>query len=940
MLQFSTIRSIACRGLLVAATFSPFLPSAKAALNIVVLLADDAGYADFGFMNQFSGSSTEFKTPHLDALAQQSVVFSNAYVSSSVCAASRAGLLTGKNQQRFGMDYNIANSDDARDGVPITEVLLPQAMKQLGYQTGVIGKWHVGREAVKQPQSRGVDEFYGIWEGGRPYFSDATHPAKVRRGTAAIPWESEASFNNIQADPVKGRHFTDAIGDEASRFISQHANQANPFFLYVPFTAPHSPYGSAKAQDISQFDSTSLTGLRKNAAALTLAMDRAIGNVLRRLEDPNGDGDTSDSIAGNTIVVFSNDNGGASPIEPDAQGQIVHSNGPLRDYKGTAWEGGIRVPMLIRAPNATPRVSNEMVSTLDIFPTSIAAANASIPANLDGRDLLSHLDGTDSGQVHESLFWRGGTAHWAVRKGNWKLVKGAVNAFPQLYSLNANGSGETTPRNLQNPAKVTELVKDFVNWEVELAKPTQTTLYTFNRFDEFRLRTDLAVATTWRQSSVWLNNAQPASAVTMNREDSYANAVLVFNPRNDASFTSHNNISRATGLSYAQIDAGYSNIAGFSEFIMNELRFDGHFNAASARSGTLTGYPLMFVKSLTGQGASLSLNATRAGGQQFEFNVNMDIVLHDNLEIRGNSTLAYVVGGQIRDFDAARSVTKLGSSSITFSGNNTYSGQTAVNQGVLRISGPNASISHTSKVSIGSQGTVALDSGLLRTPNLEIASGGAFAFTGGALEAGKVTGNLVTAGGVFRPGLSTGVTSLTGSYRQTSGTLAIDVGGLGAANFDRLSITGFAELAGQLTIQLTNGNFTPNIGSAFEILSASGGIVGEFTSITAPALPNGRQWAIQYQPNSILLKVIDELAGDFDGNGIVNVGDLAAWKTTFGTSRTGNDFLIWQRELGTRLISSSNVTNFAAVPEPSSIALFTISLSIATFRRRTRSLPV
>ena len=320
------------------------------------------------------------------------------------------------------------------------------------------------------------------------------------------------SFNNIPEDPLLHRHITDAYGDRASQFVATHANQANPFFMYVPFTAPHSPYSQAKQQDLAEFDNTSLTGLRKNTAALTYAMDRAVGNIIARVNDPDGNPNTNDSIAGNTIIVFINDNGGNTPGDPATGGEEVHKNTPLRDWKGSAFEGGIRVPMLIKAPGLDPGVFDQAVTALDLFPTFLAAADIAAPDNLDGANLLPYLEGEQTGAVHDTLYWRGGVNYWAIRQGDWKLTKTLRSSLIQLYHLNANGTGETTPVTAANPTIVQEMLKDYVDWETTLDKATQTMAPNFtylNRFDAFRFRTDLSTNLNWHDTTqnVWQDDS-------------------------------------------------------------------------------------------------------------------------------------------------------------------------------------------------------------------------------------------------------------------------------------------------------------------------------------------------------------------------------------------------------------------------------------------------
>ena len=900
--------------------------------NIIFLLSDDAGYADFGFMNQFTGQTTEFKTPNLDALAQQSVRFSQAYVSASVCSASRAGVLTGRYQERFGFDYNVSNANDPRDGMPTNETLIFEALKTAGYSTGVIGKWHIGAELVKQPQNQGVDEFFGIWEGSEPYFTGG-----ARRGATAVNWKIEPSFNNIPADPTLGRMITDAHGDEASKFIATHANQANPFFMYVPFTAPHSPYDQAKASDLAQFDSTSMTGYRKNTAALTYAMDRAVGNIMARVNDPNGDGNTSDSIANNTIIVFTNDNGGDGPGDPVTNGEMVTNNFPLRDYKASLFEGGIRVPMLIKAPGATPGNNNQVVSSLDFFPTFLNAAGVANPGNLDGIDVMPFLTGQQAGVMHDELFWRGGVNGFAVRKGDWKVTKGVKGGFIQLYHLNPDGSGETVIETNNQPAKYQELINDYVDWETAMAKGSSTTMITYlNRFDGFRFRNDLGTSTNWRDAGVWRDDASPATVATMQREDAYANAMLVFEPRNDASYTSNNNISRTSGLDYSKTDIGFVNPAGLAEFMMNRLQLSGQFNSAVDRSGTLAGWPLMLTKSLNGVAPRIALEATSASSSRFTYNVNMDIVLHDSVEIAGNGTQVFIINGQLRDFRNPASVTKTGTSTAILSGNNIYTGSTNVNDGVLRLDGTNAALANTSAVTVGAQGTLALAGGRIHTNLLQIAAGGAFNFTGGVLETLQVTGDLINNGGDFQPGFSTAAVAVSGDFVQNSGKLSIEIGGTTpGTKFDKLVVGDDATLGGVLQVSLVDagsGLFVPSIGNAFEILTVPDILGGKFSGVVAPALPTGRKWAIQYGAHSVTLSVVAGLAADFNGSGAVDSSDLGIWKSAQGLTSAGDadldgdsdaaDFLVWQRQNGTQLVVAATQN----IPEGSSVVLALIAL--------------
>jgi autotransporter-associated beta strand protein len=901
--------------------------------NIIFLLSDDAGYADFGFQSEFSGRPTEFKTPNLDALAERSVRFSQAYSAGAVCAPSRAGVLTGQYQQRLGVDYNIGSDYyNPNDGLPADATLIFEAMKTAGYSTGVVGKWHLGVPLDKQPQNQGVDEFFGILDGGGPYFGPDQF---VLRNTTRVDWRSEPSFNNIPVDPTYGRMITDAHGDEASRFVSAHAHDSNPFFLYTAFTAPHSPYDKAKADDVAQFDGTSLTGLRKNAAALTYAMDRAIGNILARVNDPDGNPSTNDSIADNTVIVFANDNGGNFPWDPQSQGQDVHSNGPLRDYKGAMMEGGIRVPMMVHVPGLAPGVFNQVASALDLVPTFENLAGVADPGTLDGNDLMPYLTGHKAGPANDELFWRLGVNGFAVRKGDWKLVRNRFST-PQLFHMSdatpvVDGAGETVDLSAAEPARFQELLNDYVDWEVGMRKSESTSLFAyFNRFDAFRWRTDAGVNMNWRDGGAWRDDAAPGAPVTMAREDSYANAVLVFSPRNDASYTSTNNMSRSAGVDPGYLNS-YPNPPGLAEYMLNQLRLSGDFSGDADQSATLAGYPLMFTNSLSGGTPQIVCDATAAVANKFTYNVNMDLVLHDSLEITGDGTQNFSINGQLRDFRHPATVTKSGGCVVTLTGNNTFTGETQVNGGVLRIEGAAAALGNTAKVQVGAGGTLNLASGRIRTPVLQLDEGGALNFTGGILETLHVVGDLANNGGSFRPGPSTAIVDVSGDFVQNSGVTVIEIGGLIAGEqFDQITAD-HVSLAGRLRLSFID-SYTPAVGDVFEILKTANGVAGAFDSLSLPSLLTSVRCQVEYGANSVFLRFVDgptndltHLSADFNDSDTVDSLDFKEWQANWGQAgfgdadddgdTDGRDFLAWQRQFGMRAQGASTILADAA-PEP------------------------
>lgn len=490
--------------------------------NVVVIVADDAGFADWGFMDGVSGSNptpTNIPTPSLDALAARGVKFSRAYVGQS-CQPTRASLVTGGYQQRIGNElvgnnYYLPTQGFAPqgvpEGVPGETVTIWERMRSQGYTTGAIGKWHLGQtdaytdamgNAVpsNRPQAQGIDDFFGIWHGSRSYFG-GLNPNNPDYETQALRQASATSDTIVEAD-YNGQYMTDVFGDYAVDFIERNHSAGAPFFLYQSFTAPHTPL-QATASDLAFIDSLGVpefTGTRRTYAAMQYALDRNVGKMLAALEDPNGDGDTSDSIANNTLVLFVNDNGGADAQSSSPNGA---DNGVLRRGKGSSWEGGIRVPMIISGAGVSEAVEgttyDKPVHGVDILPTAFAAGGGSFgPADtrIDGVNLLPFINGTDSSSPHDVIVNRHRN-QFAVIKGDWKLTwsgnSPAVN--PQLYNLAADIS-ETNNVAGANPALVDELKRDLTDHEVTFDKPRyeilgRTDEDTINIFDHFTFTPDV-----------------------------------------------------------------------------------------------------------------------------------------------------------------------------------------------------------------------------------------------------------------------------------------------------------------------------------------------------------------------------------------------------------------------------------------------------------------
>lgn len=433
--------------------------------NIILLFADDAGYADFGFQG-----STVMKTPHLDKLASEGVKFTQGYVSAPTCGPSRAGLMTGRYQQRFGFEENnvpgfMSPSSGALGdemGMPVEEITMGDYMKSAGYRTAFFGKWHLGGADRFHPTKRGFDEFYGFRGGARSYFpyegEPAVHLNKLERG-----------FGNFKEHEG---YLTDILADETVSFMEE--NKDRPFFAFVSFNAVHTPM-HATEEDMKHFPE--LTGKRKELAAMTLALDRACGKILDKLAELGLDE--------NTIVVFTNDNGGPS----DRNASV---NDPLSGTKSNHLEGGIRVPFLMRWPEqiAKNTVYDYPISTLDLLPTFFEAAGGDIDTalQLDGVDLMPYLKGLKKERPHQRLFWKKDTRA-VVREGDWKLLR-----FPdrpaELYKITEDIEEHNNLAGLY-PERVRKMYKMIWYWELTLERPRwllkrQYEKYDIDRMDQYR----------------------------------------------------------------------------------------------------------------------------------------------------------------------------------------------------------------------------------------------------------------------------------------------------------------------------------------------------------------------------------------------------------------------------------------------------------------------
>ncbi len=425
-------RFIQLLALLLGAIFLASHALAQPKPNILLIVGDDMGYGDVGFQN-----CKDIPTPNLDALAAAGVRFTNGYVSGPYCSPTRAGLLTGRYQTRFGHEFNDGGPGG---GLPVTETTLADHLHTAGYVTGLIGKWHLGAKPAMHPQQRGFDEFFGFLGGAHSYFDTAA----ILRGTEPV---TEMDYT------------TDAFGREACSFVEKH--KGKPWFLYLAFNAVHTPM-DATDDRLAKFSSID-DKQRRTYDAMMLAMDEAIGKVRAKLDET---GQTQ-----NTLVLFISDNGG-----PTMKGVTVNGsrNDPLRGSKRTTLEGGVRVPFVIAWPGKIkPAVFDQPVIQLDLHATSLAAAGVAPKPEwkLESVDLLPYLQAGKIGSPHDTLYWRFGQ-QMAIRDGDYKLVRYDLTAdggsaksvsVPRLYNL-ASDIHEDHDLSAAMPEKVKQMQAKWDDW--------------------------------------------------------------------------------------------------------------------------------------------------------------------------------------------------------------------------------------------------------------------------------------------------------------------------------------------------------------------------------------------------------------------------------------------------------------------------------------------
>jgi len=459
--------------------------------NIIVILADDLGYADIS-----AYKIDRFSTPNIDRIGMQGVRFTDGYATAPVCGPSRAGLMTGRYQERFGFEYN--NGPAQRDlaqglGLAVGETTIAQLLKDAGYHTGMIGKWHLGSGQQFYPMNRGFDEFVGFLPGETSYIDPkqpGVHVSFGPLGDDALKSQSPSAIEdadlgsritridrtfyrgpsdqviegaNRQVVHNESEYLTDYWGDRSVDYIHRNANAGRPYFLYLAFNAVHAPH-IVTARYYDHFPQIQNHQMRVYAA-MVAALDDNVGRVLDAVDAA---GQTN-----STLIYFASDNGCAMYFPG------LCSCTPLRGGKLSHYEGGVRVPFMMRWPgHIQPRlVYRNVVSLLDVLPTSVAAAGGKLPADrvYDGVDLMPYLSGKKSGSPHDMLAWRR-LPLFSIREGDWKLWEsvddktGKYGDYKLLFNLK-DDLNETTNLADKYPQKVKELESLVHQWAKMMTDP-------------------------------------------------------------------------------------------------------------------------------------------------------------------------------------------------------------------------------------------------------------------------------------------------------------------------------------------------------------------------------------------------------------------------------------------------------------------------------------
>lgn len=407
--------------------------------NLILIVPDDQGYGDIGAYP----SKYPVETPNIDRLAHEGVMMTDAYANSPICGPSRAALMTGRYQQRIGYYGNWESQLGLARDTPI----LPRLLRDHGYTSALVGKWHLGHHVHNHPLALGFDFSFGFLDGQHDYF-DPDRGSSWSWGPHGL---SFTEHNTIRVDEIE--YMTDEFNNRAIEFMEK--NKQHPFFLYLAYNAPHSPLQAA-TEDLLRFaHRDDLTLDRMNLLAMVEAMDRGVGMILDFLHE--------NDLDDNTLIFYYNDNGGLDETNTGFDNWIYNGS------KGFLSEGGIRVPALARWPGVLPAglVYEEPILHIDVLPTFLAAGGIEIPGDVEGANLLPHWRGEAHDPPHQTLHWS--MVHdlgrrWAIREGDWKLVD--ARNVQGLFNLRED-PGEANDLSSAHPEIVDRLTQRQNEWNEE-----------------------------------------------------------------------------------------------------------------------------------------------------------------------------------------------------------------------------------------------------------------------------------------------------------------------------------------------------------------------------------------------------------------------------------------------------------------------------------------
>ncbi len=1032
--------------------------------NIIHIFADDLGKASLGIYSQNARAQAglpHIKTPNLDAMSAAGLSFNKAYAA-TLCSPSRGMLYLGFNQAHNANDRNTVNPR-AQD------ITLAQVVKQANYNTSVFGKWGFGgsggtstsgiktedlrlnpsvSDSNAVPTTHGYDEFTGYINHSRAHrFYTSSLWTTDPTGNPQTAGLSEMMLGNVGPGNtnLKNTYTHDVIAAETEQYIEDHYQSADPFFMQVNYTIPHNDLEAIQFQsgwfdDYAGVDTSTWTDKEKFYAAMITRMDASIGSLMDKLEDPNGDGDKSDSIMDETMIVFTSDNGAT-----DADFSMAGLNhfgimDDLRGGKRDLWEGGIQMPQFVRWDGVvTPGTETDHQTDLTDFMATIAdLAGVQAPVGIDGHSLAPLITGSGIQRKRDYLVFEhhegdgpdlnGLNARWAIIRGDYKLIEFSNNE-QRLYNLatdpNENNQlNQSTPANAAIVAELTSLalaegVEQSASYDHQYAAWTGGDGDSINGSGNWNLAQ--SPEPTWSTTVNNTTGADEAALVTANvdtlgfevqgdngKQTVRVGRTLMLTGRNEVRIDAGGRVQLDDGelesWRWTDVLAG-GELTGHGD-VQGDVYNQGviapglpsDLSAPPAPpapptppvgvvtvvdfnfSGIQDGVANNFTGSTTGQALTqtntLSTAVTLTGGFDFGPGVspkhgakpgNTDVGDEYNVAgTNGESSLAGAISGDnymtytVTPLDGLEMDVEDISFRLWRNGTGaaddyailtSIGGFTAGSElGTLNFAGGGIGIGNQQVFSVTDTGDN-YASGPIEVRLYGWNNGG----TGGNFHVNQasLTGKFRTVQGTGDSLVAldpTGLLNLNGDFWHIAGgAIELELGGddnsdLLDPQFDAIAVTGVATLEGSLMVSLVAEDavlFDPILGDTFDILTAAGGVVGQFSALTLPSLAAGLAWEVLYSTNAVTLEVVSALLpGDYNGDGMVDGSDYAVWRNSLGQTGVGlpadgdgseaidaGDLQVWIDNFGAT--SGPGLAN-AAVPEPASLGLV-VSMAVGLF---------